>query len=259
MTQPYLWARFGRSFPIRLLPGLLASACLAGLAPAAQGQAPAESLPQSMPLTQPLAETLSTKDTFPEAPAAENLSIIASGDLTDDLEAQPDVPDDLVIDSLTDDQLAQIEAIFTTYQPQIEAAAGDYANALSVLNDLLVPDTANLALVDARNDVKAAEQVLDDLIFERNLAIRSVLMVEQRQAINDYLRAWLDLAPADPVAVFPQNLVGLEASAVTTDLMADGWELVVETPSQLSFDRGDEQLDVVIGRGGQVLGVDLRN
>lgn len=266
MTAPFLGQWFNRTTPAHLLSSLLVSACLtAGLSTVALAQTSAGSSSQSMPLDQPLPEDSSAvEEPSTEEPSAENSSeqdssAVASNNLTDDLEAQPDVSDDLVVDNLTDDQLAQIEAIFTAYQPQIDAAASDYSATLAVLNDLLVPETANLALTDARNDAKAAEKVLDDLIFERNLAIRSVLMVEQRQAINDYLRAWLDLAPADPVAVFPQNLVGLEVSDVSTNLIADDWDLVVETPSQLSFDRGSQQLDVAIGRGGEVIWADLRN
>jgi hypothetical protein len=178
-------------------------------------------------------------------------STTASSTLTD-LEAQPEASQDLAIEALTADQIAQIEAIFAAYRPQIEAARIDYSAALAVLNNLLVPATADLALTQARTDAITAERAIDDLVFERNLAIRSVLTPEQRQGINDYLRAWLDLGPADTAAVFPQTLVGLETDRAIAQLQADGWRIVIETPGLIGFDRDNQQLDLDIGRNGQI-------
>jgi Spy/CpxP family protein refolding chaperone len=224
MKAAYVWPWFNR------IPSLLASACLAtGISTAA--------LAQSMPLDQPLASE----------PAA-----LAAGDLTDDLEAQPDSPDDLAVDDLTDEQIAEMEAIFTTYQPQIQAAVADYDASLAALGDTLIPQSTDAQITQARNNVVAAEKALDDLVFERNLALRSVLTADQRLVINDYLRAWLGLEPVAAVVMFPQTLVGLEVDEATDDLAEDGWVLVLETPSQLSFNRASDQLDLYISRSGLV-------
>lgn len=175
----------------------------------------------------------------------------------DPIESQPVTPDDLAAEGLTDEQMTQIAAIFDTYAPQIDAAMDEYEAALAVLNDLLVPTTADLAIIDARNNVVTAGQQVDDLLFERNMALRGVLDLEQRQAINDYLRTLLGLGTPDPVAVFPQTLVGQDITTTLASLQADGWELVVQTPGYMGLNRGSEQLDLAIGRQGMVLGAEL--
>jgi hypothetical protein len=175
-----------------------------------------------------------------------------------ELETQPEGPDDLGGLSLTDEQAAEIVAIFETYQPQIEAARVDYLEALGVLNDLLAPQTANLALNDARNNVVTAERQIEDLIFQQNMEIRSVLDPEQRQVINDFIRAWLDIGPADPVAVFPMNLIGQDIATTLPELEADGWVEVVRTPSLIELDRGSEQLDLDLQRG-EIVDASYRN
>jgi hypothetical protein len=175
-----------------------------------------------------------------------------TSDVLENLDTQPDSTDELVIDALTDEQVAQIESVFQTYQPQIAAARGEYLQALVVLNDLLVPETADLALVDAHDDVVAAEDAINDLIFKRNLAIRSVLTLEQRQAINDYMRDWLGLGPGNPAAVFPMNLLGRDIDAAIAALEADGWTVVVTTPGYVALDRGDQKLDLEFNQDDQI-------
>lgn len=122
------------------------------------------------------------------------LAQATTSDTATNLDSQPVTPDDLDIDDLTDDQVDQMVVIFDTYEPQIEAATADYLAAVEVMNNLLVPATADLALADAHGDVVATEMVLNDLIFQRNLALRGVLTVDQRQVINDYVRAYLGIA-----------------------------------------------------------------
>lgn len=200
------------------------------------------SLPQSMPLAQPTAPMV----TVPSAPSAPHQ------------QGQPGATPDLGLGSLTPDQVAQLDAIFATYQPQIEAATTAYGEALTVLNDLLVPATTDGALTQARNQAVAAGRALDDLVYGRNLAIRSVLTLEQRQAINDSLRAWLGLEPVNPTAVFPQTLVGMPVDAAIAQLQADGWSLVVETPGLMGLDRNNQQLDLDVGRNGQIATATLR-
>lgn len=221
--------------PFNLLSGLVASACLAWALPASV-----------------LAQTAN--------PVADGLLLAQnpSSDVLTDLESQPENPDDLSVNDLTDDQAAEIIAIFDTYQPQIDAATADYLEALGVLNDLLSPETSNLAITDARNNVVVAERQIDDLIFQQNMAIRSVLTQEQRAVINDYVRAWLDIAPADPVAVFPMNLIGQDISTALPELQADGWEEVVRTPNLVGLDRGPEELNLDLQRG-EIVNAEFRD
>jgi predicted nucleic-acid-binding protein len=98
-----------------------------------------------------------------------------------------------VIDDLTSDQAAQLELIFEEYQPQIEAAVATYEAAAADLLDLLQPTTPAAELITARETVLDAERAAEDLIFERNLMLREVLTLDQRQAINTYLRNGLGL------------------------------------------------------------------
>ncbi len=106
---------------------------------------------------------------------------------------QPASAEDLTIDDLTPEQTAEIQAIFDTYQPQIEAAIATYTAAANDLLAILQPATPAQDLVQAREAVLTAERDHDDLVFERNLAIREVLTQSQRQTINDYVRAALGL------------------------------------------------------------------
>ncbi|MBD2425689.1 Spy/CpxP family protein refolding chaperone [Phormidium sp. FACHB-1136] len=170
-------------------------------------------------------------------------------------ETQPQSTEDLDVDDLTDDQAAQMEAIFDAYEPQIAEATANYLAALEMMNNLLVPTTADLALSDAHDQVLTTRQALDTVVFERNLALRSVLNLDQRQVINDYVRAYLGLAPAEPMAVFPENLIGQDINTVLDELWADGWEVMVEMPSEVQLDRGAEQLDLALDRSGQIIDV----
>jgi Spy/CpxP family protein refolding chaperone len=214
----------------KVLPCLIMSACLSGaIAPAV------------------LAQTLERETSLAQAATVTTL------------ESQPGTAADLEIDDLTDEQVTQIEAIFATYQPQIEAATADYMMALDTMNNLLVPTTADLALTDAHNNVVTTEQALNNLVFQRNLALRSVLTLDQRQVINDYLRAYLGLAPAEPMLVFPDNLVGQDVDTALDTLFADGWVVVVTTPSEIQLDRGPEELNLALNRSGQVIDVELRD
>jgi hypothetical protein len=176
-----------------------------------------------------------------------------------DLENQPDTVDDLAIDSLTDDQVSQMVTIFDTYQPQIDAASDNYLAALEVMNNLLVPSTDDLALSDAFANVATTKTALDTVIFQRNLALRSVLTLDQRQVINDYVRAYLGISPAVPVAEFPLTLVGLDGKAAIADLQADGWTVVFTTPGEVGLDRGSEELNLEMNRSGEVVAAELVN
>ena len=118
----------------------------------------------------------------------------ASDLTTNDAAGQPaGTDDDLVIEDLTPEQSAQVETIIETYRPRIEAATATYNDAVSNLIEILLPTTPAADLTKAREAVLTSERDAEDLIFERNLAIREVLTVEQRQPINDYLRSGLGL------------------------------------------------------------------
>ena len=159
-------------YSMKMLPWLAASVCVAW-----QASASSFLLPQAMASAPQL--VAQSADDLTTEPAS------AAG--------QPTSADELVIDDLTDDQSAQIELIFEEYQPQIESAILTYEEAAADLLDLLQPNTSAEDLITARETVLDAERAAEDLIFERNLVVREVLTLDQRQAINTYLRNGLGL------------------------------------------------------------------
>jgi hypothetical protein len=159
-------------YSIKLLPWLAASVCVALQASASSSFLPPQAIASAPQLMAQAAADLTTEP-------------VSAG--------QPNSADDLVIDDLTSDQAAQIELIFEEYQPQIEAAVVTYEAAAADLLDLLQPATPAVELTAARETVLDAERAAEDLIFERNLMVREVLTLDQRQAINDYLRNGLGL------------------------------------------------------------------
>ncbi|NJL49679.1 MAG: hypothetical protein HC929_22405 [Leptolyngbyaceae cyanobacterium SM2_5_2] len=212
---------------VKVLPGLVVAAGLAAIAPSSLAQAV-------------------------DAAPATSRSVVTLAQMTT-ADDQPASPDDLAAEDLTDEQVAQLEAIFDTYQPQIDAATARYLTSLEAINTLLVPSPDDLALTNAHNDVVVAEQAMDELIFRRNLALRSVLTLDQRQVINDYVRAYLGLAaPPAAVVTFPETLVGLDADTAIADLQSDDWGVAFTTPSQVGLNRGSEKLDLFINRSGQI-------
>lgn len=157
-------------YSIKMLPWLAASVCVAWQASASSF------LPPQAIASAPQLVAQSATDLTP-----------ASAD------EQPTSADELIIDDLTSDQAAQIDLIFEEYQPPIESAILTYEEAAADLLDLLQPDTSAEDLIAAREDVLDAERATEDLIFERNLMVREVLTLDQRQAINAYLRSGLGL------------------------------------------------------------------
>jgi len=99
---------------------------------------------------------------------------------------------DVVLD-LTPEQVEQLDAIFANYQPRIRAAHNTYTEAAEIMVNLLEPETSDAALTAGREDLLTAERAVEDLIFQRNLALRDVLAMEQRQVINTFLRQGLRL------------------------------------------------------------------
>lgn len=196
------------------------------------------------------ASTPSDMQTAPSTDSADGLS--------QDLEQQPQSPEELFVQilDLSDEQRTAISGVFTTYQPQIQQAVQAYNQAVSQLNQVLVPSSSNDQISDARNEVLDRERAVYDLIFDRNLAIRDVLNPDQRTTINNALRNLFDLGSVAevslPPAQFPMTLVGQSATDTVNQLVADGWEVVVQTPTLVQLNRGSEKLDLAVNRSGQV-------
>ncbi|MGF1570290.1 MAG: Spy/CpxP family protein refolding chaperone [Nodosilinea sp.] len=212
------------------------------------------------------AQTPPTLSPDPAPLAAPDMSPDASGggnQLSEDLESQPQTAEEVISAALdlTADQQSSIQAIFASYQPRIQESAMAYFESLEALNQVLIPTSESSEIVAVRNQVVANQQATYDLLFERNIAIRDVLNLEQREMINTAIRDLLDAvttAQLPPVLEFPDNLIGQSAPAAVDGLVAEGWEVVVSTPSLIQLDRGDEQLDLEVNRAGNISGLSLR-
>jgi hypothetical protein len=97
------------------------------------------------------------------------------------------------IDDLSREQATQIETIFVTYNPQIQEALLAYQVVFEDLANILLPTTLASDLAEARAAVLAAGQNIDDLIFERTMAVREVLTLEQRREFTEFLRSGLGI------------------------------------------------------------------
>jgi Spy/CpxP family protein refolding chaperone len=184
----------------------------------------------------------------------------ADQQLQEEIDAQPGTPEDLIrqVFDITDEQATAIRGIFAEYQSPIETATSEYLRSLSTLNDLLAPQVSSAAIRQSREDVLAKERTVYDLLFERNIAVREILTLEQRTEINAYLRSLLDLEPAEPIAAFPDNLIGLNADEAIAQLEADSWILTTQTPGTLFFDKDGQRLDLDLDPDGNVQNVFLR-
>jgi len=184
-----------------------------------------------------------------------------ANDLSEDLQEQPQSAEDFIIQQLglTPDQQEDIRSIFSTYQPQIQQAIQAYDQATDQLNMVLLPASSRELITNARNQLLDRERDVYDLLFARAMAIRDVLSPTQREQINATLRNLMDLNAAStlPEVEFPLTLLGLPAMEATDQLLADGWVLVVQTPTLIQFDRGVEQLDLQINNAGRVQDVSL--
>jgi Spy/CpxP family protein refolding chaperone len=106
---------------------------------------------------------------------------------------QPTSPEDLMLEvELTDEQAQQLEAIFAAYQPDINQAEADLEEALIGFYDILLPETPDADIRVQRQKVIIADRTLSDLLFERNMAIRNVLTIDQRSDINQLIRDVLE-------------------------------------------------------------------
>jgi Spy/CpxP family protein refolding chaperone len=150
---------------------------------------------------------------------------------------------------LTNDQKAEIIAIFNEYQPRIYEAEAEYTVAVARLSDLIAPSVPEEAIRRARTEAVVKEQVVYDLLFDRSMAIREVLSVDQRTEIGDSLRALLDLGPANPQVVFPLNLIGTDVNDTIATLVDQGWVVLVRTPGSVELNQGQQGLNLDISQG----------
>jgi len=90
--------------------------------------------------------------------------------------------------SLTPEQTEQIKAIFAEYKPQIQAAFGEYQNNLISFEELIGTNPSNEDIRERRTAVLDNERIIEDLLFERTIAIRDVLTDEQKASIAKYMR-----------------------------------------------------------------------
>lgn len=192
-------------------------------------------------------------------PTPENLPQIAQFQLSD----QPENAVDFVLDAveeqpataetfflkypnLTEDQKAAIRDIYLQYQLDLKTAIERYLSSINLLNNLVNAATTNEAIAHVREEVMVQERVVYDLLFERTMMIRSTLSTEQRENFNRDLRALFNLGTPMVASTFPEHLIGLPADIVTDQLIAEGWQLSVQTPRILLFDKGDQALDLFI-------------
>lgn len=152
----------------------------------------------------------------------------------------------LAYPTLTDAQQASIRDIYLQYALDLKTAVDQYLQAINLLNNLVTGDTTNAAIAYARAAAMRYETAVYEVLFQRSLAIRSVLDVEQREAYNRDLRALLNLGTPITDSTFPTDLIGQPVEDVVEQLTLDGWALSVQTPRTLLFDRDDQELDLVI-------------
>lgn len=90
--------------------------------------------------------------------------------------------------SLSPEQTEQIKAIFEEYKPQIQTAFGEYQNSLISFEELIGTNPSNEEVRERRTAVLDNERIIEDLLFERTMAIRDVLTEEQKASIAEYMR-----------------------------------------------------------------------
>ncbi len=102
---------------------------------------------------------------------------------------EPLSPEVLIDDlDLSEEQREQIREILDEYQPEVSSTYQELLPSLQNLIDTTVPTASPDKIRIARQDVIYLKQKLSNLLFERLMAIRSKLTVEQREKINQRLR-----------------------------------------------------------------------
>ena len=136
-------------------------------------------------LTVNMREALADNHTAQEVPTQ-----TSAADLAQD---QPTTADEFFLDlNLTDAQQQRILEIFEGYQPAIDAIESDFDAEAARLGDVVQPTASESDIRVYRTTLLQLSETYNALIFERNMAIRNVLDVEQRTKINELLRAILE-------------------------------------------------------------------
>ena len=179
--------------------------------------------------------------------------------LLDAVEEQPKTAESFILahPNLTAEQQLQIQEIYARYDHDLEIAVEAYLQSVNLLTNLVSPETANEAITYVRGEVLANEQVVHDLLFQRTMAIRAILPVAQRASLNQLLRSLLNLGTPIEASTFPFDLIGQPAASVTDQLLEQGWNLSVQTPRTLFFDKEGQMLDLIINGDRQVAEVQL--
>lgn len=166
----------------------------------------------------------------------------------DAVEEQPETAEIFFLQypDLSDDQKGNIRDIYLQYELGLKEAIDLYLSSVNLLNNLVNAETMNEAIAHVRLDVLTHERTVYDLLFQRAMAIRLVLTPEQRTRFNDSLRSLLNLGSPIEASTFPTHLIGLSADTAMNQLFADGWELSVQTPRTLLFDKDGQSLDLII-------------
>ena len=179
--------------------------------------------------------------------------------LLDAVEEQPKTAESFILayPDLTAEQQLQIQEIYARYDRDLQIAVDAYLQSVNLLTNLVSPETANEAIAYVRSEVLVNEQVVHDLLFQRTMAIRAILPVEQRTPLNQLLRSLLNLGTPIEASTFPFDLIGQPAASVTDQLLEQGWNLSVQTPRTLFFDKEGQMLDLIINGDRQVAEVQL--
>jgi protein CpxP len=108
-------------------------------------------------------------------------------------DAQGESSDEVVIDiEITPEQKAAIEAIYAEYAPQLEAAATELAAEAAYMDEITGPATPSEDLRTQRQKLVEADIAFEDLLFERLMAVRDVLTLEQREDFNQQVEEALN-------------------------------------------------------------------
>ena len=179
--------------------------------------------------------------------------------LLDTVEEQPETAESFILahPGLNAEQQLQIQEIYARYDRDLQVAVDTYLQSVNLLTNLVNPETANEAIAYVRREVLANEQVVHDLLFQRTMAIRAILPVEQRTPLNQLLRSLLNLGTPVDASTFPFDLIGQPVASATDRLVEQGWNLSVQTPDTLFFDKEGQMLDLILNGDRQVEEVQL--
>ncbi len=181
--------------------------------------------------------------------------------MLDALEEQPRTAADFFLQrpDLTREQKVAIQHIYEQYAGPLKTAVSAYFDAVNVLNNLVDPAMSNEAISRMHDQVQAKETAVQELLFQRTIAIRAVLTEEQRGTTDRLLRSLLNLGTPTPAPTFPYDLLGQPMAEAIAQLESQGWVLAVRTRRTLMFNGADHYLDLDMGADGRVADVFVRD